>query len=99
MNIHNNPFTDKDVSIHVDPIECFGCKEKFGITIHMYNADDEHRYCKDCYFYRYGLRELQAVLIKLNKIQIHIWSNTIDKIDPKIRKQIHYIIKRDENGR
>ncbi len=96
MNIHGNKFTDKDVSIHTDPIECFGCHEKFGITVHKYNADDEQRYCKDCYFYRYGLRELQFVMKKLNKIQLELWTKEIDSIDPEVRKNISYIIKRDE---
>lgn len=97
MNIHRNKFTDKDVSIHTDPIICAGCHEKFGITVHHYNADDEERYCNNCFFYKYGLRELQAVLIKLNKMQIELWTKTIDKIDPEVRKNISYIIKRDEN--
>ena len=92
MDIFWNKKTDKVTDLYTEPIHCNGCDRTFCITLHLQNSiDEKEKYCGDCFFHKYGLKEYQFAISKLNFIQVELWTKQLSEVSPEIMKLTKFV--------
>ena len=79
------PLKSKDTHLHSDPIECYGCKEKYMLTVRDDPFEYVKKYCATCFAHIFSLPEYEIVLRSLNPMQRQMWEIPSDKLPKEIR--------------
>ena len=82
--------SDKDSTLHFDPIRCYGCEKLFGMTVK--DADIEsQKYCENCFGHKFPLNDYMYVLSQLNPVEIELWKTPVSELNPEIKKFVKFV--------
>jgi len=70
---------------------CSGCQKEFCFTVKV--IEDGERFCKICFNHRFGYKDMNEIIEKLDEMGNYLWETTSSEIKPEIRKKLHWIKK------
>ena len=73
-----------ETGYHPDAIKCAGCGLSFTNTLRDGSLDDDLKYCGNCFFHVYGLKQYQDVLKNTTKHFQICWHTEITKLPKEV---------------
>jgi len=67
------PLSSPDTTLHIDPIECYGCHEEYMLTVRENPYDDVKKYCATCFGHIFTLKDYDNVMRSLSPIHQILW--------------------------
>jgi len=82
-----------ETGYHLEALECFGCHKEFSNTLRHPDMPDNHKYCGNCFFAVYGLKEYMIVCNENNEFFNIVWHTPVRDLPKEILKQIDWVDK------